>query len=75
MDYALFTLMLNKKVYDIYWTKNKYYATKKKTKQSPISWIFNTALTLGNAIAYYESTLLKNTRVFATAVHITARKK
>lgn len=73
MDYALFTMMLNKKVAKMFLEKNKYWRTK-KTKQTVASRIMNFFLTLGNGIAYYESVLLQNVRFSATGVHIIAKK-
>ncbi len=73
MDYTLFTLLLNKKMEKLFWSKNTYYQNR-KTKQTVASLILNTILQTGNAIAYTESSLLRNTRLLATAVHVTARK-
>jgi len=73
MDYTLFTMLLNKKVANVFWSKNKYYQGEDK-KPSLASQILNGMMSLGNAVAYYESRLMKNRRLFATAVHITARK-
>jgi ubiquinone/menaquinone biosynthesis C-methylase UbiE len=70
MDYALFTAMLNKAVHRKFFNENKYYAKSEDQKTG----IFSRLLEFGNAIAYYESKAFKNMRLFATAVHITARK-
>lgn len=73
MDYTLFTLLLNKSLAKVFWSKGKYYQGTKK-KQTVASRILNALMTFGNAIAYYESTIFKRTSFLATAVHITARK-
>lgn len=71
MDYTLFALMLNQRVYKIYWSGNPYYA---KNEAQPRKGLFQTLLKLGNVIAYYESKLLDRVPLFATAVHLTAKK-
>jgi ubiquinone/menaquinone biosynthesis C-methylase UbiE len=71
MDYTLFALMLNPRVYAIYWAGNPYYA---KNKEQPRKGSFQTLLKLGNAIAYYESKLLARIALSATAVHLTAKR-
>ncbi len=73
MDYALFAMLLNKRFGKLFWGKNKYWKDA-KTKQSVASRAMNGVLSLANAVAYGESTLLKRTRFTATAVHIVARK-
>ncbi len=73
MDYALFTLMLNRRIAKAYWDGNRYYATT-RTKRTPLSRALNAVLALGNAIAYCESRMLRNVRLTATAVHVVARK-
>jgi SAM-dependent methyltransferase len=72
MDYTLFTLLLNKRIAKVFWSKNQYY--QKRRKPGMVSRVFNAMLSLGNAIAFYESTALKNTRFSATGVHIIAKK-
>jgi ubiquinone/menaquinone biosynthesis C-methylase UbiE len=71
MDYILFALMLNKRIYRIYWTQNAYYA---RAKDQAKGGLFNFLLRLGNAIAYAESSLLRNVRMTSIVAHITARK-
>ena len=73
MDYTLWTLLINKKLSNLFWSKNKYYMA--QATPSVASRIFNIILSFGNAIAYYESSLLKNRRIFATNVHIVAQKR
>jgi ubiquinone/menaquinone biosynthesis C-methylase UbiE len=73
MDYTLWALLMNKKLAKLFWAKNKYYMA--QAKPSAASRIFNAILSLGNAIAYYESTMLKKRRTFATNVHIVAQKR
>jgi len=73
MDYTMFALLLNKRIARLFWSKNKYWRDA-KTKPSLASRIMNGTLSVANAIAYWESTLLRNTRLTATAVHITARR-
>jgi ubiquinone/menaquinone biosynthesis C-methylase UbiE len=72
MDYTLFTLLLNKRLAKIFWAKNKYY--QKPGRQSFASKMLNLLMTIGNAIAYYESKLLARVRFTSTNVHIIARK-
>ena len=74
MDYTMFALLLNKRFHDLFWSSNKYYKDT-KTKRSVESRIMNAVLGFANAIAYWESTLLKSSRWTATTVHITARKR
>lgn len=71
MDYILFTLMLNKRIYRIYWTQNAYYA---RAKNQTKGGLFNFILRLGNAIAYAESSLLRHVRMTSIVAHITAQK-
>jgi SAM-dependent methyltransferase len=71
MDYTLFALMLNPRVYAIYWSGNPYYA---KNAAESKRGMFQRMLQLGNAIAYHESKLLGKFAPSATAVHITALK-
>jgi SAM-dependent methyltransferase len=71
MDYTLFALMLNPRVYAIYWSGNPYYA---KNDAHPKKGFFQRLLKLGNAIAYYESKLLGRVALSATAVHLTAKR-
>jgi SAM-dependent methyltransferase len=71
MDYTLFALMLNPRVYAIYWSGNPYYA---KNEAHPKKGFFQRLLKLGNAIAYYESKLLGRVAFSATAVHLTAKR-
>jgi ubiquinone/menaquinone biosynthesis C-methylase UbiE len=73
MDYLLFSLLLNKSISSLFWSNNKYYHGTKMNQSVP-SHVLNALLTLGNVIAFYESTILRNTRLFATGVHIIAIK-
>lgn len=73
MDYTMFALLLNKRVAELFWSSNKYYRTS-VTRESVGSKVFNALLSLGNAIAFYESSLLRNTRFTATGLHLVARK-
>jgi ubiquinone/menaquinone biosynthesis C-methylase UbiE len=75
MDYTMFTMLLNKRMNKLFWKENKYWATDKSRKPSLGGRIFNALTSTGNAIAYLESSVLKNTRFTATAVHITAQKR
>jgi ubiquinone/menaquinone biosynthesis C-methylase UbiE len=73
MDYSLFTLMLNRRIKELFLEKNQYWRTK-ETKQTAASKSMNALLALGNAVAYYESSALRDVRWTATAVHIVAQK-
>lgn len=73
MDYALFTLLLNKQIAKVFWAENKYYQGAKRNRTISAH-ALNAILTLGNAIAFYESRLLKNTRISACGIHLTAVK-
>lgn len=70
MDYTMFTMLMNKHVANRFWSDNQYYATERKAKKT----LFNRALALANAVAYYESRILRRSKMLATAAHITARK-
>ena len=72
MDYALFTLLLHPGIARVFWAKNKYYQG--EGQQTLASRLLNGAMTLGNAIAYYESRLLRRTSLGATAIHLVAQK-
>jgi len=71
MDYGLFTTMLHPKVAQQYWTANNFYAKNEKAKKKTI---FNRLLTLGNGIAWAESSVFRKVPLTACAVHLTARK-
>ncbi|WHZ28836.1 MAG: hypothetical protein OJF51_003634 [Nitrospira sp.] len=73
MDYTMFALLLNKRIAEVFWAENKYYQGS-KSDRSMAARALNVLLTLGNAIAFYESKLLKNTRMSACGIHLTAVK-
>jgi ubiquinone/menaquinone biosynthesis C-methylase UbiE len=73
MDYTLFAMLLNRRLAELFWAKNKYYRDP-ETHPSLSSRILNFTMGFGNLIAYEESAFLQNTKFSATAVHITARK-
>jgi hypothetical protein len=74
MDATLYSLMIIPKIEKLFWKENKYYNKKKDINKSIISKVFNSLLTLANAIAYYESYHLKNVRLFSTGLHFKVRK-
>ncbi|ACB77257.1 class I SAM-dependent methyltransferase [Opitutus terrae] len=71
MDYTLFTLMLHPRIYQMYWRGNPYYATSVAPRKRGV---FQRLLEWGNAVAYFESSLLERIAFSACAVHLTARK-
>jgi hypothetical protein len=73
MDYLMFVLLLNKRIAKVFWSENKYYQGPKR-EQSIGARLLNSLLTLGNAIAFYESTMLRNVRMSACGIHLTAVK-
>jgi ubiquinone/menaquinone biosynthesis C-methylase UbiE len=73
MDYLMFTLLLNKRIAKVFWAENKYYQGGKR-EQSLGAHLLNSLLAFGNAIAFYESTILRNVRMSACGIHITAVK-
>lgn len=73
MDYTMFALLLNKQIAKVFWAENKYYQGTKRNR-SIAARVLNTLLTLGNAIAFYESNLLKNIPISACGIHLTAVK-
>jgi ubiquinone/menaquinone biosynthesis C-methylase UbiE len=73
MDYLMFALLLNKRIANVFWAENKYYKGDKRD-QSMGAHVLNVLLTLGNRIAFYESTILQNIRVSACGIHLTAVK-
>lgn len=73
MDYCLFALLLSKRLSSLFWSSNKYYLGAKGSRSTSAR-ILNAAMTAGNAIAFCESRLLRNTRVSATGIHLTAIK-
>jgi len=62
MDATLYALMLNDKFRIKFWTENK-------------SSFFNHLLSFANLIAYYESVLLRDVRLFSVGVHFACKKK
>lgn len=74
MDYALFTLLLNKRLASVFWSTNQYYRGEERSAGSRAGRVLNKVLAFGNAVAYCESRLLSRTRLFACAVHVTARR-
>jgi ubiquinone/menaquinone biosynthesis C-methylase UbiE len=74
MDYLMFVLLLNKRIAKVFWSENKYYQGPQR-EQSIGGRLLNTLLTFGNAIAFYESTMLRNVRMSACGIHLTAVKK
>jgi len=74
MDYIMFVLLLNKGIAKIFWAENRYYYQGGKSEQSKRGNVLNLFLTFGNAIAFYESTILQNIRWSACGVHFTAVK-
>lgn len=74
MDYVLFTLLLNKRLASVFWSTNQYYRGEERSSGSAAGRALNKVLALGNAVAYFESRLLARSRLFACAVHITARR-
>lgn len=74
MDYALFTLLLNKRLASVFWATNQYYRGEERSGRSTAGRVLNKLLTFGNAVAYFESRLLSRSRLFACAVHVTARR-
>ena len=73
MDYTMFALLLNKRIAEVFWAENKYYQGS-KSDRSMAARALNVFLTLGNAIAFYESKLLKHIRMSACGIHLTAVK-
>jgi len=73
MDYLMFVLLLNKRIAKVFWAENKYYQGG-KSKQSIGAHVLNSLLTFGNAIAFYESTILQNIQWSACGIHLTAVK-
>lgn len=73
MDYTMFALLLNKRIAKVFWSENKYYQGS-KSDRSMAARALNALLTFGNAIAFYESKMLKNIPISACGIHLTAVK-
>lgn len=74
MDYALFTVLLNKRVASVFWSSNQYYRGEPRGKGGLAGRVLNRLLAWANAVAWFESRLLARSRLFACAVHVTARR-
>lgn len=68
MDATLFTLMQNKWIANKFWNENKYYNADSNKKS-----IFNRLLSFANMIAYYESKIRRNNKLFSAGLHFSVR--
>jgi ubiquinone/menaquinone biosynthesis C-methylase UbiE len=74
MDYALFALLLNSRIANVYWANDKYHAVAQAKEPSLAGAALNALMTAGNALAYLESRALGRVGAVAAAVHMTAVK-
>jgi SAM-dependent methyltransferase len=73
MDFALFTALLNRRLYDKFWSENIMYNTP-VASPSLLTRVMNLGLRSASAVAYAESCLLSQTSFLAAGLHITATK-
>lgn len=66
MDATLFAMLLYKPLEKKFWNENKYYNENNKG-------LFNNLLTLANKIAYNESLLMQNRKLFSAGLHFSLR--
>ncbi len=74
LDYTLFALLLDKRIAKIYWRDDCYHTGGTPSNPSLAGRILNALMVLGNAIAYLESSLLRREPLFASVLHVTARR-
>jgi len=73
LDASFFALASLRRIERFWWSENKYYAPE-RSRESPLGFLLNRLLELGNALAYFESRVLEQSSFAAAGVLFDARR-
>jgi SAM-dependent methyltransferase len=73
LDASFFALASLRRIERFWWSENKYYAPE-QSRESPLAFLLNRLLELGNALAYFESRALEQSSFAAAGILFDARR-